>query len=391
MSDPVPPAGLYVHVPFCARVCPYCDFAVRTGDRMRIARYANRLVDEIELWAASDFRGFDTVYFGGGTPSRLAAEELSAIVERIDARLGTAARRKVYLEVNPEDVTRRAAESWRAAGVETISLGVQSLSDDGLAFLGRAHDTSAAVRAVEIAHETGFATVSVDLIYGLPGQTPAAWRRELERAVGLLPDHLSCYQLTVHERTRFGLLEKRGRLVQLSNDAQGELFRVTHRSLADAGYESYEVSQFSRAPEHRSRHNRKYWDHTPYLGLGPSAHSFRNGRRWWNLRRTDPWETAVVAGRRPIEGDEVLSPTELCLEALMTGLRTAEGVDLRALEVRWGVGLVAANGEWLERLTERGLVRTDGTRVRPTLEGLAVADSVATGFRIAGEKRSAKT
>jgi oxygen-independent coproporphyrinogen-3 oxidase len=374
-------AGLYLHVPFCARVCPYCDFAVRTGDVARRRRYADHLVAEIGLYAGYA-RPFDTIYFGGGTPSLLPGEELARIVAAARERLDFPERPWILLEANPDDITADAVAAWRAVGVDTLSLGVQTLDPEGLRFLGRGHDAADTRRAVELALAADFHTVSIDLIYGLPGQTPEAWRGDMDRALELGAQHLSCYQLTIHAGTRFGLLARRGELTELPNEAQADLFRLTHRYLNDAGLVGYEVSQFAAGPEHFSRHNTKYWDHTPYLGLGPSAHSFDRDRRWWNLRRTDPWQERIDRGERPVEEEETLGPRELALEALMTGFRTYAGVDLAWLRSRFGVDLLARNEPVVERLVGEGrLIFRDG-RLVPTLEGLAVADSLAVMFEV---------
>ena len=379
MSDPY--AGLYLHVPFCARVCPYCDFAVRTGDAARRHRFTAALIDEIRLQPRFP-RPFDTIYFGGGTPSQLESGHLERIRDALRAQFDFAEPTRIYLEANPEDVTAQAVADWHRLGVSTLSLGVQALDPPALAFLGRSHDPDGARRAVERARAGGFETVSIDLIYGLPGQTADAWRQELDRALALGVDHLSCYQLTIHEGTRFGLLARRGQLVESDGDRQGELFRLTHRHLASGGMPGYEASQFARSAAHRSRHNTKYWNHTPYLGLGPSAHSFCERRRWWNLRRTDPYEAAVFAGRLPVEDREILDPAALALEALMTGLRTYAGVDLAEIRQRCGIDLLPENHALLERFAAQQLVALDGARVVPTLDGLAVADGLAREFEI---------
>jgi oxygen-independent coproporphyrinogen-3 oxidase len=372
-------AGLYLHVPFCRRVCPYCDFAVRTGNAERRKRFVDKLLAEIELWRDVPLE-FDTIYFGGGTPSQLEPADVARIVEAARGSFRFAEPTTVCLEANPEDVTAEAVDTWRASGVAFVSLGVQSFDPAQLEFLGRMHTPSQAMRAIELALAGGVPTVSVDLIFGLPGQDVTGWRRQLDQATRLGIQHLSCYQLTIHRRTRFGLLESRGRLRQLPDATQADLFELTHRRLADAGYPGYEVSNFAAAAEHRSRHNAKYWTHAPYLGLGPSAHSYRDRERWWNLRRTDPWEGAVAAGRRPIEASERLAPRDLALESLMVGLRTYDGLDLSRLETRWGVPLREANRDLLARFVERGLVRVEGDRVIPTLSGLSVADSLAAEF-----------
>lgn len=382
MSEPLP--GLYLHVPFCARVCPYCDFAVRTGDAARRRRFTEALIREIGLHDTTALR-FDTVYFGGGTPSQLEPEHLARVLEALRAQLALEPGTRIYLEANPEDVTEARIVDWRRLGVTTLSLGVQALDDAALSFLGRAHDVDGARRAVDLALGAGFETVSVDLIYGLPGQTLEALPHELDRALALGVDHLSCYQLTVHEGTRFGLLARRRELVELGEDDKGELFRLVHRYLGERGMPGYEASQFAKTPEHHSRHNQKYWSHTPYLGLGPSAHSFEGNRRWWNLRRTDPYEAAVAAGRLPVEESETLEPAALALEALLTGLRTYAGVDLGRIRERFGVDLQPGNRALLERLTGERLVALEGERVVPTLDGLAVADGLAREFEIPGD------
>ncbi len=387
---PGPGAGLYLHVPFCSAVCPYCDFAVTVGGERSRATFRRALLAEVERLAAEPAAAAwgscaDTVYFGGGTPSSLPPEMLAEILEALADRLGVrrdgpgAAR--VLLEANPEDVTPEAAAAWRRLGVDTLSLGVQSFDAAALAFLGRRHDPRRARESVEIARDAGFGTVSLDLIYGLPGQDAAALARELATAVGLGPDHLSCYQLTVEPRTAFGARRARGELVELDADGQAERFRQVHRTLAAAGWTAYEVSSFARAPGHRSPHNRKYWEHTPYLGLGPAAHSFDGVRhRWWNPRRLAFWRAAVERGGLPCEGGEALSSRQLAAERLMLAVRTAEGLDLGELASRYGVEPTAADRELIARLVEAGLARPEPGRLALTLEGWAVADALAARF-----------
>jgi oxygen-independent coproporphyrinogen-3 oxidase len=354
---------------------------VRTGDRARRDRYVEHLVREIDLVGGFPL-AFDTIYFGGGTPSSLRPEDLGRIVETARARFRLDRDTRVFLEVNPEDVTGETAAAWRDLGVHTLSLGVQSLDPEGLAFLGRRHTVDDARRAVGTALEAGFPTVSIDLIYGRPGQSPDAWCAELDLALALGAHHFSCYQLTIHAGTRFGLLARRGALTPLPPDEQAEIFLRTHRHLEARGMPAYEVSQFAVDPRHHSRHNLKYWDHTSYLGLGPAAHSYHERRRWWNLRRTDPWQERVAAGEHPVEEEETLDVSALVLEALMTALRTRAGVDLERIRSRWGVDVLAANAALVERLETRGLLEVRPGRLVPTLEGLAVADGIAPQFEV---------
>jgi oxygen-independent coproporphyrinogen-3 oxidase len=379
--------GLYLHIPFCSASCPYCDFAVLTGGPERRARFVKHLIAEVGLWAADPeglrpFQGIDTIYFGGGTPSALIPEQLGLILDTAKRLLPVEADAWTFLEANPEDVTPESLRAWREIGVRTLSLGIQSFDAAALSFLGRRHSPGQARTSFELAGAAGFDTVSIDLIYGMQGQTLADWRRTLEVAVALNPDHLSCYQLTIHEGTPFGFRLERGKLAELPEESQAELFLFTHEFLRGAGLSGYEVSNFARAPEHQSRHNRKYWDHTPYLGIGPSAHSFAGGRRWWNERKTRTYEARIAAGERPLAGSEELSSYDLALEALMLGLRTAEGIDLRRFQKRYGVDLEQDNSQRLSLLEERSLLRCEEGRLVLTLQGLAIADSLARDFEI---------
>ena len=390
--------GLYVHVPFCSAVCPYCDFAVaRAGDGER-QRTVESLLREAALWredwaALVEAEPFDTVYLGGGTPSILSPEQLDRLVDGLRSRLDVDERAWLSLEANPEDVTPERLEHLRRLGVRTLSLGAQSFDRSALKLLGRRHTPEQAERAVGQALAAGFDTVSVDLIFGLPAERvePGGLERSLNRLIALRPQHVSCYQLTVHDGTPFGRGLASGVIRELPETAQAEAYERVVESLGAAGYAAYEVSNFALSTSHRSRHNRKYWRHVPYLGLGPGAHSFapldgrRRGRRWWNERSIPLWMERMErlgAGERPVAGDEELGPEAMALEAVMLGLRTADGVDLEDFRERFGVDLVARNRVLVERLVEEGLVEMAEGRLRPTLRGFAVADGLPAGFEI---------
>lgn len=373
----MPRPGLYLHIPFCSAICPYCDFAVLTGGPEMRARFVEHLLAEIRMWRADRdlFPEIDTIYFGGGTPSALAPEQIARILDAARENLSIHEDASIFFEANPEDVTPESARAWRDLGVRMLSLGIQSFDAEALRFLGRRHTPDEARRSVEIAREAGFEIVSIDLIYGLPEQPPETLHRTLAETVALRPDHISCYQLTIHEGTPFGFRLARGKMAELPEAAQADLFLATHRFLAGHGYPGYEVSNFARSPEHQSRHNRKYWDHTPYLGLGPSAHSFSGHRRWWNERKIKPYQSRIEAGERPTAGSEDLTVSDLAVEALMLGFRTAEGIVLTK-------DLAERNTWLIERLESEGLLRVQGSRLLPTLEGWAVADSLARDFEI---------
>jgi putative oxygen-independent coproporphyrinogen III oxidase len=379
--------GLYLHVPFCSAICPYCDFAVLTGGPERRRRFADHLISEISLWSPdrATFDGIDTIYFGGGTPSALAPEDIPRILAAARGNLSIQDDAWVSFEANPEDVNPASVRAWRDLGVRFLSLGIQSFDAEALKFLGRRHTPEEARRSVETARMAGFDTISIDLIYGLPGQPFEVWRRTLEQAVALQPDHISCYQLTFHEGTPFGFRLAKGQMSELPEEAQGDIFLFTHEFLRNNGYPAYEVSNFARSPGHRSRHNQKYWHHVPYLGLGPSAHSFSGTRRWWNERKLGPYEKRIEAGERPIVGSEELTQGDLALEALLLGLRTADGIDLGAFQKRYGVDLRKHNEPLVERLVRDGLLEIEGDLLIPTLAGLAVTDSLARDFEIPAE------
>lgn len=369
------PAGLYIHVPFCSSVCPYCDFAVTIAGDDRRGAYLDALDREIAL-SADHGLGFDTIYFGGGTPSSLKPGQLFRVLTMITAELDVAPDATLCLEINPDEVDHATAVAWRELGFGFASLGAQSFDDDVLGFLGRRHSADDARKAAETLLDSGFATVSLDLIFGLPGQTRDDWARQLEIVLSLGVQHLSCYQLTIHDGTVYGRRRARGELRELDEDGQAELYLLTHEILGAAGWQGYEVSNFAADPEHRSRHNRKYWDHTSYLGLGPSAHSFVGHRRWWNQRKVRLWTAAIESNRSPIEGWEELADAELFFEAVMLGLRTSDGIDRSALQQRFGADIVCFDESAIEGLTDSGHLRCDGPRIRPTPNGMAVAEGL---------------
>lgn len=378
--------GLYLHVPFCSAICPYCDFAVTTGGRERRKRFTQALLEEIRS-AASACAGqaFDTVYLGGGTPSALGDDQIGRILEVVEQELFVAAGGRspaatVSIEANPEDVTADRARHWRSIGVGRLSLGVQSFDNDDLEFLGRRHSTLEAGRAVEVGLEAGH-VVSIDLIYGLPGQSPESWRATLEQAVALGPHHLSCYQLTVEPGTPFARSVGRGDWAGPQHDTLADLFYLTHTLLAEAGYPAYEVSNFARGPECQCSHNRKYWEGLPYLGLGPSAHSFDGRSRWWNLRSEVAWRTRVEAGVSAEAGRERLSNRTRALERLMLGLRTPAGVNLDRLGIDV-TELLETNRELLDRFAAERLLSVEDWRLVPTLDGMARADALARAIEL---------
>jgi len=373
--------GLYVHVPFCSRVCPYCDFSVVRERHPLRAGFVDAVLREAEGWRSR--RGpaplggaFGTVYFGGGTPSALADKELAALVEGLGRRLNLAGDAVWSMEANPEDVSRERLETWAGLGFSHLSLGLQSLDDRALSFLGRWHTAREGIRACEAAVASSVANVSFDLIYGFDRLGEDGWQRVLDRATALGPDHLSCYELTVHRGTAFGRLRDRGDLRLPGEDHRGDLFVATVERLAVSGYRLYEVSNFATRDDARSPHNRKYWSGIPYLGLGPSAHSFDGVRRWWNHRLLREWGARIARGGDPVAGAEDLTSEQRRLEYLLTRLRTVEGFDLADYRQFFGRDFGELRPEALEHLQEQGLLRCTDRRISPTVRGLAVADAL---------------
>jgi putative oxygen-independent coproporphyrinogen III oxidase len=365
-------AGLYIHVPFCQRKCPYCDFVSGT-DLALVADWLRALEQEMGFYR--DFAPrFDTLYLGGGTPSLLAAEQLAVLLENLQEHFAFALDTEITLEANPDDLTPPLLKRYLELGINRLSLGVQSFDDRELAFLGRRHDALRALQALGWAREAGFAKLGLDLIYGLPGQTVDQWQGNLETALSFLPEHLSCYQLTIEAGTPLARRQAEGQFQSLSEEAGREFFLFTSRFLEETGYLHYEISNFARGNDNRSQHNSKYWNHTPYLGLGPAAHSYKDGRRWWNHRSLKDYCQALSEGGSPVADEEVLTPEQTRLEALCLGLRTREGVDLDLL-------LAARRGKiGLQEMVRTGLAEVQDDRLIPTREGLVVADRLALGF-----------
>lgn len=363
------PAGLYVHVPFCRRKCPYCDFFSETELGL-IPEWLTALGQEM-TWYRDFAPVFDTLYLGGGTPSLLAPEELAALWKGVFQNFQISSDAEITLEANPDDLTREKLGIYRDLGINRLSLGVQSFADKELAFLGRRHDAARNFKALAWAREAGFANLSLDLIYGLPGQTLQEWEKNLSQALDFQPEHLSCYQLTLAPGTLLARRQSQGRFRPLPEEAEREFFLFTAEFLEDRDYWHYEVSNFARSAAYCSRHNLKYWRHLPYLGLGPGAHSFKGKRRWWNLESVKGYCQALRGGNRPVAGEETLTPEQLQLEALFLGLRTRHGVALEV--VRQG----HPQTEMLQEAVAAGWIKIANNRVCPTREGLVLADRLA--------------
>jgi oxygen-independent coproporphyrinogen-3 oxidase len=358
--------GLYVHVPFCVTRCPYCAFCSTTRAEADADRWLDAL-DREATWAASGWDRFDTIHVGGGTPTALTPGQLARLFEILYARCNVALDLQVTVEGNPADIDGEMAGTLAVCGVHRLSLGAQSFDDRILEVLGRRHRAEAIGPACDLARRAGIDLLSLDLISAIPGQPLDTWLESLDRAVALEPQHISCYQLTIEEGTPF---QQQG-VVPVDDETAAEHFLEGAELLAQAGFEHYEVSNYALGAEHRARHNMKYWTRTPYLGLGPSAHSFDGTYRWWNTDDLDAYIAGLEAGEWAVAGRETLTGAQLTLEQIALGLRLADGFDAALLPDD------PQTTRTLEQFVDQRLLMLDDNRVRPTREGLLVADGLA--------------
>jgi oxygen-independent coproporphyrinogen-3 oxidase len=373
-----PGFGVYVHWPFCAAKCPYCDFNSHVRhqpvDQERFAR-----AFETELATMRERTGpreVTSIFLGGGTPSLMKPETVGAVLDAVARNWTVPGGIEVTLEANPSSVEAERFLGYRAAGVNRVSLGVQALNDRDLRFLGRLHNVEEALVAIDLARKT-FPRLSFDLIYARPGQTPDAWEAELEKAIGYAADHLSLYQLTIEEGTRFHSLHAAGKFEIPGGDEAAELYAVTQEVTAARGLPAYEISNHAK-PGAESRHNLTYWRYGEYIGVGPGAHGrfLDNGRRVVTVAEKMPetWANLVEAKGNGVTGGEILTRSEEADEFLLMGLRLAEGIDLARYEQLSGKGFSPAR---LSVLQEEGLVAPIGnSRLRATPSGMIVLDAV---------------
>jgi putative oxygen-independent coproporphyrinogen III oxidase len=371
--------GLYIHIPFCKSKCPYCDFYSST-DPSLIPSFLAALDTEARLYR-DQFPAFDSLFLGGGTPSWLGEAQITELVKNLRRHFTFATDSEITLEANPDDLTADKLARFRDLGVNRLSLGGQSFDEAELRWLGRRHTAGQTAAAIDLIRAAGFANLGLDLMYGLPGQSLDAWRQTLETALSFAPEHLSCYQVTLAPETPMGRMFAAGQLTPPDEETQREFFLLTAQFLKDRGYLHYEVANFARqGPQagglchYCCRHNVKYWTRTPYLGLGPAAHSFQAGRRWWNLSSVGDYCSSLSAGLAPVAGTETLTPEQIRLEKLCLGFRTREGVSLATIREQPGGDAILAD------LTRAGLVRVDHDRVIATASGLVVADRLPLWF-----------
>jgi oxygen-independent coproporphyrinogen-3 oxidase len=374
-------ASLYVHIPFCERKCIYCDFySIETLAPME--QFLSALVREIDSYAGfAAGVTFQTLFFGGGTPSLLSPAQLRTVIDAVHSAFDIRPDAEVTVETNPGTVDPGKLAAFREAGVNRLSIGVQSFDDAELRFLGRIHNAEEAGRCIGLARDAGFDNLSMDLIYALPGQTIEQWERTLRHALALQPDHLSAYGLIVEDNTPLSKLVAAKQVSPHPPDSEAGFFEHTMSTLEDHGFEHYEISNYAR-PGYRSAHNLNYWRHGSYLGFGPSAHSFWNGsgdgqaRRWWNVRSVNRYNSLVASGQTAVESEELLTTDLLVTERLFLGLRS-DGVNVREFRREFGNSVFERNEPLIRDLVRENLVTFSDDLLRLTPRGYLLCDEVS--------------
>ncbi|MBI4337746.1 MAG: radical SAM family heme chaperone HemW [Chloroflexi bacterium] len=396
----VPEQGiaLYIHIPFCATRCPYCDFNTYAGIPHLLSPYLKALQTEVRLWGALLGRPtVNTVFLGGGTPSLLAPGQLAALLEGVRRAFRLRDGAEVTAEANPDDVTPERLAGFRQAGVNRISMGVQSFDDGLLRLLGRRHSAGAAIQAYHMLRTAGFGNVNLDLMFGLPYQSLEQWQHTLEQAISLAPEHLSAYCLTLEAGTPMERWVKEGRLPEPDADLAADMYSWAEETLAMAGYRHYEISNWAR-PGCESQHNLTYWRNLPYLGVGPGAHSYLGGLRFAVLKspasyigyahtwaqqgalHPSPLTAPLLKTIPVVEQVEDIGPELEMAETVILGLRLDEGVSLAAFRERFGRDLLAVYSSAVEELQEVGLLEITGGCVRLTARGRLLGNEVFVRF-----------
>ena len=368
-------AGIYLHIPFCKQACTYCNFHFTTS-----LRYKDDLVQALrkEIIAEKDYLGGEevaTIYFGGGTPSLLPIDDCRLLIEEIRRNYPVLAHAEITLEANPDDVTKEKAAAWKEIGINRLSIGIQSFFEEELRWMNRAHNAEQARACIENSYAAGIDNLSIDLIYGSPLLTDEMWEQNVQTAISYGIKHLSCYALTVEEKTPLHKNISHQKSLDVDNEKQARQFLQLMNWLRIAGYEHYEVSNFAK-PGFRSRHNSSYWEGVSYLGLGPSAHSFNGKERRWNVANNNVYIKSINEGL-PAREVEVLTTAQQLNETIMISLRTKEGIDLNRIESTWGANEKRRLEKNLDKYTQTGLIEIKNDHAQLTDEGMLRADGIA--------------
>jgi oxygen-independent coproporphyrinogen-3 oxidase len=367
--------GIYLHIPFCKQACHYCDFhfSVHTEETGLLVK---AIIKELELQKEYlNGENIHTIYFGGGTPSLLREEELEEILHSIHTFYPVAKYPEITLEANPDDLSIQKLENLKLAGINRLSLGIQTFNDTLLTYLNRAHNSATARTSFRRARDTGFANISIDLIYSIPGQDQAGWAYDIDQALELNPDHISSYSLTIEARTVFGHWAKTGRLQPVEDDLAAAQLEFLMQRLESSGYEQYEVSNFAK-PGFYSRHNSNYWRQENYLGIGPGAHSYNGVSRQFNVRNNPLYVKSVEAGRVPAEMEN-LTTNDRINEYLLTTLRTSWGCNVEFIRTQFNYDLLQENAAYIKQLLDQKMITLNNHTILLTRMGKLMADKIA--------------
>lgn len=371
--------GLYIHIPFCARRCPYCDFSIHVGARKEfIGQYVAALRKELEIAlkaSAEKGRRLSSIFFGGGTPTFLESKVLATILQQVLDSHDVKENIEVTIEANPEDLTSEKLTVLREAGFNRLSLGVQSLDDEALRYLGRVHRSADVEAGVHLARERGWENIGIDLIYAVPQQSRAAWNTTLQRAAQLPITHISCYSLTIESTTAFGKRAQQGKLLPVHDDDQADQMQDAQETLEMAGFSRYEISNYARRGW-ESAHNQIYWRGGDYLAAGCGAHGHENGLRWWNERDSQKYVELMLSRESARVGEERLTPHQRFDELVMLGLRTREGVALEAVAEQLGLDAQSTLGAALPELLAQNWLEESCGNLRLSAQGFPLADAI---------------
>ena len=380
-------ASLYLHIPFCEHKCIYCDFysiaPAETHENYDalVNRFLTGLDREIDLRAQDPTyqTTYETIFFGGGTPSLLSPSAVGQILDRMSKGFSISENAEVTLETNPGTVDLGKLKEFKTAGINRISFGIQSFHERDLKFLTRIHDAGQAKENVRNAFKAGFDNVSFDLIFALPGQSEEDWNSNLHQALELSPTHISCYSLIVEPNTPLKRMVESKQVTPLSVEEDAAMYELTMQTLSDGGFEQYEISNFAK-PGFKCRHNENYWNHENYLSFGPSAHSFWNGKRWWNLSNVVGYSDSIQKGSLPVAGEETLSQNQWFDETIFLGLRS-EGIHLASFQQRFHKDLFEQFKSLIDGLLHDNLARIEQNRLRLTSKGYLLCDEICRSFR----------
>ncbi|HEX9917209.1 MAG TPA: radical SAM family heme chaperone HemW [candidate division Zixibacteria bacterium] len=364
--------SIYLHIPFCLSKCPYCDFASIPLDRNLVEKYVSALLYEIKSFSSLKI---DTIYLGGGTPTVLKLEQLDKIMQVIKRDCTLTPNCEITIEANPNTLDENRIRGLRNMGFNRVSLGVQSFNDKELKNLSRIHSADQAIHSFNLLKAGGFENIGLDLIFGIPEQTLRSWKSSLKKAVGLSPQHISTYSLTIEKETKFYQMKKEGKIKLLTDEKVRQMYLWAIDYLTSKGYKQYEISNFS-LPGFESKHNLNYWNHKEYLGFGASAHSFYKDKRWGNLRGVRKYIELMKKKGKAIQFEEKPSKEQLITEAIFLGLRKTEGIDLRQFQKDFKVKLEDIRKDKINHLTGLGFLSKQGSSLRLTKKALPVADSV---------------